>query len=313
MLSFVLRRLLAGVLLVVVIATATFFLLSAGGTNVARTLLGETATQQQIDAKVSELGLDRSLLTQYGDWAAHAVRGDFGISWLTNQPVTSALVDRLPVTLSIAVCAVVVTAVLAVALGVFAAVRRGWADRLLQVLAVAGFAMPGVWFALLLILVFAIRLQWFPATGYVPFADAPVQWARSLVLPVVALAVSSIAATAQQVRSAMIATLEQDYVRTLRSRGLGERSVVLRHALRNAGPTGLTVISLHFINLLGGTVVIEQIAALPGIGSMALNATIGGDSPQVLGVVVMMVLVVVAVNLVIDLLAGWMNPKVRVR
>ncbi|OIH94297.1 ABC transporter permease [Curtobacterium sp. MCBA15_001] len=313
MIGFVLRRVASGIALVVVIATVTFFLLRAGGTNVARTLLGETATQDQIAAKLHELGLDRNVLVQYGDWLSHAVRGDFGTSWLTNQPVTTALVDRLPVTLSIAIGAVVLTAVVSVLLGVLAAYRRGWIDRVVQVLGIAGFAMPGVWLALILILAFAIKLAWFPATGYVQASQSLSGWAIALVLPVVAIAVSSVASTAQQVRSAMLEVLQNDYVRTLRSRGLSERSVVLRHALRNAAPTGLTVISLEFISLLGSTVVIERIFALPGIGSMVLDATVGGDSPQVLGVVVMMVIVVVLVNLVIDLLNGWLNPKVRVR
>jgi peptide/nickel transport system permease protein len=311
--SFVARRLLSGAVLLFVIATVTFFLIRSNGTSIARTLLGETATSEQIAAKTSELGLDRPVVAQYADWAANAVRGDFGSSWLTNESVAGALVDRLPVTLSIALLAIVLTTVLAVGIGVLAAVKRGWLDRVVQVLAVLGFAMPGVWFALLLVLVFAITLRWFPATGYVPLSESPSAWIIALALPVIAISVGAVAATAQQVRSSMIVTLEQDYVRTLRSRGLSERRIVLQHALRNAAPTGLTVISLHFISLLGSTVVIEKIFALPGIGSMVLNATVGGDSPQVLGVVVMMVIVVVVVNLVIDLSVGWLNPKARTR
>lgn len=313
MIGYIARRIASGIVLVFVIATVTFFLLRAGGTNVARTLLGETATQQQITAKLHELGLDRNVFVQYGDWLGHAVRGDFGTSWLTSQPVTTALVDRLPVTLSIAIGAVVLTLVVSVLLGVIAAYRRGWVDRVVQVLGIAGFATPGVWLALVLILTFAIKVAWFPATGYVPATESPSGWAIALVLPVTAIAVSSVASTAQQVRGAMLEVLQQDYVRTLRSRGLPERSIVLKHALRNAAPTGLTVISLEFISLLGSTVVIERIFALPGIGSMVLDATVGGDSPQVLGVVVMMVVVVVLVNLAIDLLNGWLNPKVRVQ
>ncbi|MFF2525288.1 ABC transporter permease [Streptomyces liangshanensis] len=313
MLRFIVRRALAGVVLVLVVSSLTFFLLRSNGTSVARTLLGETATPGQIARKQHELGLDRSLLTQYTDWLSHAVRGDLGISSLSNTPVTTALTDRLPVTLSVVLGAVLVTTVLAVLLGVTAAVRRGAADRLVQVFAVIGFALPGVWFALVLILFFAIRLRWFPATGYTPFADSPGKWFLSLALPVTALAVSSIASTAQQVRSAMIETLERDYIRTLRSRGLSERRVVYGHALRNAAPTALTVVSLHLISLLGGTVLVEKVFALPGIGTLAVNSTVGGDTPQVLGVVVMMVTVVVVVNLLLDIANGWLNPKVRVR
>jgi peptide/nickel transport system permease protein len=313
MLPFITRRLLSGVVLVFVISSLTFFLLALGGNGVARTLLGETATQAQVAAKQTQLGLDRPVLAQYGDWLSHAAVGDLGTSWLSSQSVTTSVLDRLPVTLSLAFASIIVTAVLSALLGVLAAVRRGWTDRFVQVLAVVGFAMPAAWLALLLILFLAIRLKWLPATGYVPLADSPTGWLGAMLLPVLALSVGAIASTAQQVRSAMIATLDEDYVRTLRSRGLPERRVVLKHALRNAAPNGLTVLSLHFIGLLGSTVVIERIFALPGIGSMVLNATVGGDSPQVLGVVVMMVFVVVVVNLLIDVANGALNPKVRTR
>lgn len=313
MLSFVVRRVLAGAVLVFVISTLSFFLLSTNGTSIARTLLGETATAQQIAAKEHELGLDRSLLTQYGDWLSGAVRGDLGVSWLSNTPVTGGLADRMPVTLSLAVGAVLVTTLLSVVLGVTAAVRRGAADRLVQVLGVVGFAMPGVWFALLLILWLAIGLRWFPATGYTPMSESTGDWLLSITLPVVALSVSAVASLAQQVRSAMIDTLEQDFIRTLRSRGLSSRRVVYEHALRNAAPVGLTVLAVHFIALVGSTIVIEKVFALPGMGLMALDSTVGGDSPQVLGVIVTMVLVVVVVNLLLDIANGWLNPKVRVR
>ncbi|KIF73124.1 ABC transporter permease [Streptomyces sp. 150FB] len=313
MLSFIARRVLAGIVLVFVISTLAFFLLSSNGTSIARTLLGETATPRQIAAKQHELGLDRGVLTQYGDWLSHAVRGDLGMSWLSNTPVSAGLADRLPVTLSIAVGAVLVTALFGLLLGATAAVRRGIADRVVQILGVIGFAMPGVWFALLLILWLAIGLNWFPATGYTPLADSGGDWWLSITLPVVALSVSAVASIAQQVRGAMIDTLDQDFIRTLRSRGLSERRVVYEHALRNAAPVGLTVLAVHFITLLGSTVIIEKVFSLPGIGLLALNSTVGGDSPQVLGVIVTMVLVVVVVNLLLDLANGWLNPKVRVR
>ncbi len=311
MLAFVVRRAVAGLVLAFAIATITFFLLSSGGTSIARTLLGETATQEQIARKLAELGLDRNVFVQYGDWLSHAIRGDFGVSWLSNTAVTKAVLDRLPVTLSLAVGAVIVTGLAAVGLGVLAAVRRGWLDRVVQVLAIVGFAVPGLWFALLLVLWLAIGARVFPATGYVPLTTSPWGWVLSITLPIVAIAVGSIAGTAQQVRTAMIAELDRDYVRTLRSRGLPERRIVLVHALRNAAPTGLTVLSLHFISLIGSTVVIEKIFALPGIGSMVLSATLAGDSTQVLGVVVFMVLVVVIVNFAIDIAVGWLNPKAR--
>jgi peptide/nickel transport system permease protein len=159
--------------------------------------------------------------------------------------------------------------------------------------------------------VFAIQLGWFPATGYTDFTTDPAAWARSLVLPVTALTVVAIAGIAQQVRSSMITTLRQDYVRTLRSRGVPESRVVLVHALRNSSTTGLTALAVQVVGILGGAVVIEQIFALPGLGSLAVEASVRADVPLVLGTVLAYVVIVVVVNLLVDLAVAWLNPKVR--
>ncbi|NYD66721.1 ABC transporter permease [Agromyces atrinae] len=311
MLIFLMKRIAAGVVLIFAVATLTFFLMSVGGTDPARNILGEGATEAQVAAKSAELGLDQPLLVRYGEWLSHAVQGDFGRSWFTNEPVIDSLANKFPVSLSIVVTAIILTAIVSAVLGVTAAVRRGWVDRFVQFFAIFGFALPNFWVALVLVSVFAVSLRLLPATGYTPIATDPAAWALGLVLPVLALVTGTIASTAQQVRGATIDVLRQDYVRTLRSRGVSKSSLLFRHVLRNAAPPALTVLSLQFVGLLGGAIIIEKIFALPGIGSLAVSSTIQGDLPPILGLVVGMVVLVVLVNLLIDLATGWLNPKAR--
>jgi peptide/nickel transport system permease protein len=311
-LLFILRRIVAGIVLVLVISSLTFALMSLTGTNVARNIVGQTASADQVAAKTAELGLNDPILSRYFEWLGNALHGDFGTSWFSGQPVVDSLSAKLPVTLSIILAGLLVSTILSVIIGVAAAVKGGWLDRLVQFLAVIGFALPAFLIALVLSAIFAVKLQIFPAVGYVPFAESPSDWLMSITLPAIALAIGAMAATAQQIRGSMIDVLSLDYVRTLRSRGLPERSLKFRHALRNAAPPALTVLSLQFIGLVGGAVVVEKVFGLSGLGSETLSSSSSGDQPLVLGVVVVMVLIIVVVNLLVDIAYGWLNPKVRV-
>lgn len=311
MLIFILRRLLAGVVLLAVISSVAFMLLYLGGGDIARRILGQQATQQDVADKATQLGLDRSLFTQYVDWVGHALTGDLGSSWFTGEPVSAGIASRLAVTLSLVLGATLVTAVLAVALGVWAAVKRGWADKLVQIVTVLGFAIPGFLIAVGLVLLFALRLGLFQPTGYVAFADSPSGWLGSVTLPIIALSIGGIAGVAGQVRGAVVDALRQDYVRTLRSRGLSFNRVVFKHVLRNAGGPALAVLAVQFVGLLGGAVIVEQVFAIPGLGQVAVSSTSQGDIPLVMGLVVATAVLVVIVNLIIDLAQGWLNPKVR--
>ncbi|MFJ2442861.1 ABC transporter permease [Streptomyces sp. NPDC087658] len=312
MVSFLARRLLSGLVLVFVISTMTFVLVRMTGADIARTIAGQTATTRQVAQKTTELGLDKPLLIQYGEWLGAAVRGELGSSWFTGDSVTASLGDRLPVTLSIVLGGLLLSAVLSVLFGVAAALRGGLLDRAVQLTAVVGFAVPSFLVALVLALFAGVKWGLLPATGYTSFAESPSGWLASVILPSVSLAVGAVAATAQQVRGALLDVLRMDYVRTLRSRGLSRRSLLLKHALRNAAPSALTVLSLQFIGLVGGAVVVEKVFGLAGIGSVANTAASEGDSPLLMGVVVVMVGIVVAVNLLMDIALGWLNPKVRV-
>jgi peptide/nickel transport system permease protein len=310
-LRFVLRRLAAGVVLIAVITVVSYFLLFLSGGNIARKILGQEATQDAVLAKQRELGLNQPVLTQFGHWVSSALRGDLGDSWFTGQPVTEAIAGRLAVTLSLVLGATLLTAVLSVVLGVLAARRGGWVDRLVQFLSVLGFAIPGFLVAIGLVTVFAIQLGWFKPTGYTQFADSPGGWLASIFLPVIALSIGSIAGVTQQIRGAILDALRQDYVRTLRSRGMSETRVVYEHVLRNASGPALSVLAVQFVGLIGGAVIIEQIFAIPGLGQVAVGATGQSDIPLVMGLVLVTATIVVVLNILVDLLQGWLNPKVR--
>jgi peptide/nickel transport system permease protein len=308
---FILRRLLSGVVLLFVISTIAFALLYIGGGDIARRILGQSATPETVAQKAEELGLNRPLYEQYFDWLAGAVQGDLGASWFTGQLVTEGISSRLAVTLSLVIGATLLTAIVAVTLGVWAAIRGGWADKVVQGVSILGFAIPGFLIALGLVTLFALNLKWFKPTGYTPFTDSPVGWLSTVTLPIIALAIGAIAGVAQQVRGSVVDALRQDYVRTLRSRGLSFNRVVFKHVLRNAGGPALAVLAVGFVGLFGGAVIVEQIFAIPGLGQVGVQATTQGDIPMVMGLVVATAIIVVVVNLLIDLLQGWLNPKVR--
>ncbi len=311
MLAFILRRLLSGVVLIAVISFLAFLLLYMGGGDIARRILGENATAETVAKKTEQLGLNQPLVQQYWDWLTSALTGDLGRSWFTGELVSVSVTNRLAVTLSIVIGATLVSAVLAVVLGVLAARRGGWVDGSVQVLSLVGFAIPGFLIALGLVLVFAINLGWFKATGYIPISTSFAGWLSSVTLPIIALSIGAIATVAQQVRGSVIDAMSRDYVRTLRSRGISTNSVVYRHVLRNAGGPALAVLAVQFIGLLGGAVIVEQVFAIPGMGQLTVRATTLGDIPVVMGVVITFAIIVVIVNLLIDLAQAALNPKVR--
>ena len=311
MLTFILRRVLSGLVLIVVITVIAFTLLYLGSGNIARTIVGQNATQETVDQKAAELGLDRPLFVQFADWASSAVAGDFGRSWFNGQLVSVQLASRLSVTLSLVIGAIILTAIFSVVFGILAARRGGAVDGTVQFLSILGFAIPGFLIALFLVLIFAINLGWFKATGYIPLTTSVTGWLSSVTLPIIALAIGGIATISQQVRGSVLDGLSRDYVRTLRSRGLSSNRVVYKHVLRNAGGPALALLALNFIGMIGGAVIVEQIFALPGIGSLTVTATSAGDIPVVMGIVIITAIIAVIVNLLIDLAQAALNPKVR--
>lgn len=311
MIGFVAKRLASGVGLIAALVVLTYFLLQFGNTEIAQRIAGQSASPAAVAQVEARLGLDRPVLEQFGSWVAQALQGDLGRSWFSGQLVTEAVATRMSVTVSLAVGSVVLTAIIAIALGALAATRRGWIDRVVQVLAVIGQAIPGFLIALVLVLVLAVQLDLFPATGYTRPGDDLAGWLQSIALPVIALTIGSIGGVAQQVRGAMIDALDRDYVRTLRSRGLPPNRIIYRNTLRNASGPALSILGLQFVLLLGGAVIVEQLFSIPGLGPIALSSTSQGDIPMVMGIVVITAVIVILVNTVVDIAQAWVNPKVR--
>ncbi|WP_104092168.1 ABC transporter permease [Arthrobacter sp. GMC3] len=312
MIKFVIKRLASGVVVLLAVSVLTFSLLYAAGGSIARNILGDTATAEQVALKEHELGLDQPLFVRYFTWLSNALKGDLGSSWFSSEPVASSLATRVPVTMTMVISAMIIIAILATLIGSAAAVKRGWVDRVVQIGAVIGDSVPGFVIGIFLVTILAIQLKMFPATSTIAPGVPASAWIASMALPVVALIINGVTGGAQQIRSAVIKQFEKDYVRTLRSRGIGEGEILFKHVLRSAAPAGLTVLSLQLIGMLGGVVIIEQIFALPGIGPLAVTATSQSDLPVVMGIVMYTVVVVIVVNLIVDLLNGWLNPKVRV-
>lgn len=311
MIGFIVRKFASAMLLLLAITAVAYALIYSGGADVSRSILGELATDAQVAGKNAELGLDQPLLVQYGNWLAGALQGDLGRSWFNSQRVADAIGSRLGVTLSIVSVAIIICTLISVALGAFAAIKRGWWDRAVQMISVVGEALPNFWVGLILVATFAISVRMFPATGFVPLNRSPIGWAATITLPVAALVIGGVASAAAQVRGALIDVLNRDYIRTLRARGLPESRVIFHHALRNAAPAAITVLSLQFIGMIGGAVMIEKVFALPGMGSLAIEATVRGDIPVIMGILITMALIVVTVNLLVDLANAWINPKAR--
>jgi peptide/nickel transport system permease protein len=288
-----------------------YFLMSLGAGNVARLILGLQAAPEDVAALNEQLGLNRPFIEQYGTWLINAVQLNLGQSWSMPETVNEVLFPRLAITLTIVSLTTVVSAIVAIVLGTVAALRGGWIDRVVQFIGLVGFAVPGFLVAFFLVTLFAIQIPIFNAVGYTEFSEDPTEWAKSVILPVAALALSGIASAAQQVRGSVKDALNMDYVRTLRARGLSFNRVVFKHVLRNAGGPALSIIGVQFVGMLGGAVLIEQIFAIPGLGPYAVSSTSTSDIPAIMGLVVATALIVIVVNLVIDLLSAALNPKVR--
>ncbi|WP_405970497.1 ABC transporter permease [Streptomyces sp. NBC_00988] len=306
------RRLLVSVPLVLVVSLFTFVLQALIPGDVARTLLGTTGTQQQYEALRDNLHLNEPFWVQYGSYLDGLVHGRLGSSVFTGEAVTDSIAARLPVTLSLVGFGILLSALLGVLLGVWSAVRGGVVGKVVDFLAVVGFALPSFWFGLILISLFAVELPLFPASGYVPLLTSPGEWIASLVLPAVALAMGGVAGVAKMTQDGMVEAMSQDYIRTLRACGVSRRSLIWKHALKNSSTSVVTVLGLLFVGMLSGSIVVENIFSLPGLGSLAVSATSQHDVQVVQGVAITFTVLVVVVNVLADLVQGWLNPKVRI-
>lgn len=311
MLRLVIRRLLLAVPLLFLVSVLTFALIALTPGNAALEILGGNATPTQVTALQGQMGLNLPLPVQYWRWLSQALQGNLGSSLFSSQPVLTELNSRISVTLTVIVSSTLVAGTVGIALGVAGAVWGGAIGRVTDVVSLFGFAVPNFWLGLVLVSVFAVSLRLLPATGFVPLSQSPLGWLRSLVLPVVTLSAAGVTGVAKQTRDSMRDILHRDFVDALRAEGVPERSIVFRHALKNASLPVLTMVSLFFVSTLGGAVIVEQLFGLPGVGSLAVQATSTHDLAMIQGVAVYFALIVIAVNLLVDLSYGWLDPRVR--
>jgi peptide/nickel transport system permease protein len=316
MLLFLLKRLAAMAATLAVASVLVFAVLELLPGNAAQVILGESATKESLAALEAKLGLDRPALERYAHWVGGLLQGRTADSISYGEPTATLILQRLQVTLPLAVLAMVITVVLALGLGVYAASRHNTlGDVGVMAASQVGIAIPNFWFAILLILVFAVQLQWVSAGGFPGWREADgggvLQGLKALALPAVALALVQAAILARVTRSAVLEVMREDFVRTARAKGLSRRQALWRHVLRNAMIPVLTVMGLQFANLITGTIVVENVFVLPGIGRLVFQAISNRDLVVVRDVVMLLAAVVVLVNFVVDVLYAWIDPRLR--
>ena len=312
MLRYAAGRLLSALPVLLIVSALSFGIVWIVPGDVAAEMAGPTATAEELGRLRERLGLTRPWHEQLLGWYGALLRGDLGESILLRQGVAAAIVERLPVTLSLTFLALGIALVAGTALGVLAAVRAGRAaDRAAMSVALVGFSVPDFWLGLVLVYLFAVVLGWLPTGGYVPFGQDPAGWARSMLLPAATLALSQIGLFARMTRAAMLEVLRQDYVRTARAKGMPRWVVVGKHALRNALIPVVTVAGIACGVLLGGAVVIESVFSLPGVGRLIVGAIQRRDYPVIQGGLLLTATIFVMVNLAVDLLYAALDPRIR--
>lgn len=310
--GYIVRRILATIPVMLLVATAVFLLLKMTPGDPAGILLGPEATEERRLELREELGLNDPVITQYANWLWDAVRGDLGTSLFLDEPVTSALAARAEPTIVLTIASVLVALLIGIPLGILSAIKRGsWFDVGSMGVAIVGISMPTFWLGLNLILIFAVKLRWLPIAGYESLSEGGIASLRYMILPALTLGAAQAAFLARMTRSMMLDVLHSDYIRTARAKGVRERTVTLVHAFRNAMLPVATIVGLSFAALLGGAVVTEQIFNIPGVGRLLIQAVVRRDVPLVQGTVLIVALIYVVVNLAVDLFAVAIDPRLR--
>jgi peptide/nickel transport system permease protein len=313
--ALILRRVLSLIPLLLLVSFGVYLLVALVPGDAAVTLAGgENATPEKIAEVRAELHLDDPLVSQYGRWLGNAVQGDLGTSLYSHVSVSDDIQDRFPVTVGLVLAALFVGLVIGIPLGVLSALRPGGAiDKSSRLGTSVAIAIPNYWLAIELVVLFAVTWKLLPASGYVPFSEDPGEWLRHIALPAVALGVWSAASLARQLRASLIDSLDTRYVRTAWAKGAGTTRVVLKHAMKNAAIPVVTVLGLQVGYLLGGTVIVEQIFSIPGMGPYFIRAVTSFDVPAIQGVAIVFVLIAVTLSLLVDISYGLLDPRVRVK
>ena len=312
MLAFIVRRLLSTVMVMTTVAVFIFLLLHLSPGDPAAIIVGDNATQVQIDAVRKQLGLDDPLAVQFVRWVGGVLRGDLGISIFSHEPVNKLIGQRIEPTVSLAITTLLLAVAIAVSFGVLAAWKAGtWIDRIVMVLSVVGFSVPVFVVGYLLIYLFSIKLGWLPVQGYAPIAEGLVPWIRHLILPSIALGLAYVALIARITRTTMLDLLAEDYMRTARAKGVATGPMLMKHALKNAGVPIVTVIGIGVALLIGGVVITETVFNIPGVGRLVVDAISQRDYPIIQGVTLIFSGVYVIVNLIVDLSYTVIDPRIR--
>jgi peptide/nickel transport system permease protein len=310
--GFVARRVLAVVPVLFVVAVIVFAILRTVPGDPAAVIAGDSATPEQVAALREKLGLEKPVVTQFVIWLGGVLRGDLGESYFFRKPVAELIAQRLEPTLALGLAALSIAVSVAVPLGVVAAFRQGtWIDRAVMGLSVAGFSMPVFVLGYLLVWIFSVQLEWLPVQGYARIADGVGPFLERLLLPAVTLALVYVALVARITRTSVLEVLNEDYVRTARAKGLRERDVLTRHALRNAAVPILTVVGIGLAVLIGGAVVTESVFAIPGLGRLTVEAVLSRDFPVIQALILLFATGYVFVNLAIDIGYAVLDPRIR--
>lgn len=308
----ILRRFAGGILVLWMVSILAFSLMHMIPGGAAQVIAGELATAEEVALISHQLGFDRPLLEQYFSWLGHVIQGDLGTSLHSGRTVAGLIAEAAPATLSLTALAIVIAVVVGVAAGLVAGVRRGGrTDRLITTVATVALAIPSFWALMLLLLPLTVMTRLLPATGYAPLSDGIGTWLAHIILPAIALATSPGAELARHARGSVADVLAMPYIRTAQARGAAGMWLIRMHVLRNASIPVVTVIGLQVGRLLGGSIVIEAVAGISGLGTLAIQSILNRDYVTIQGYVLFLAAIVVVANLIVDLLYGWINPKVR--
>jgi peptide/nickel transport system permease protein len=309
---YVLKRVLSLLPILFIVSLMVFLIIHLTPGDPAAVMLGETATEEQIEELRNQLGLNLPIHQQYVNWIAGIFQGDLGYSYFMKEPVTIAIAEHFGPTVSLSILAEILAVVIGIPMGIMAANRRGSAgDQSIMALSLLGISVPSFLLGLFLILLFAVQLQWLPVAGYQPLSEGLWSHLKYLIMPTIALGAMQAALTARMTRSSMLEILNRNFIKTARSKGVKERNIVYKHALRNAFLPILTVIGQTFGILVTGATVVETIFNIPGIGQLIVNSVERRDYAVIQGVVLFITFIYVFINLIIDLLYGVIDPRVR--
>ena len=317
MTTYIVRRLIQGLVVLFLVTLLVFFIMRLLPGDplivyIAQSASLEAMPPEMIEQLRHQFGLDKPIITQYLVWIGNIFRGDFGRSIFYQEKASTLMKERFPVTIHLGAIALIVGAVVGVLVGLVTAIRRGkWLDKVITPLTYVGITIPVFWLGILMVYAFGLKLHWFPISGYTsPFEDFWLS-TRQLVMPVICLSVFSIAANARQMRSSMLETISQDYVRTAWSKGLSERRVILKHALKNSLIPVITLVGMGVGIIFGGSVLVETVFAIPGVGRLLVSSILGQDYVVVQAITFVIAVTILMANLLVDISYGWFDPRIR--